>query len=556
MKRKEIKDVFCCADLFSLSSLKDAKLLAGEKGLMKPVSRVNVMEVPDVINWVRRDEFLITTGYSYRDNPKAFVDLLPQFQSRGVSAIGIKTKRFIETVPAELIECANKMDFPLIELPPSTTFSDVVKDIMENVLSREFRNLSILQNRIQSFTTELIEGKGVRELLVKMERTVDNPIVLLDSNRQPIFLTQAFEELNEQLNQVDWASYWDDLMAGTFILKAGGLEMKSYPTRVPVDSMLVLFEYKHVCNPVDILTVSRISELIGLEIINENARKALAAKYIDQFLQDWLTGRFGSISNISAQAKICGIQLSCTDGFRAIAVKWADSKPTVNNMHDKLHEIRQSVAYSKLNINFTVLNDELIAIYERNEEMFEDKTDQFVFKKLRIIISQVFGEKDFSLCVGKVVHKLDLMQDSYSQAKLIHKVSIMCGIDGKIITYDQLGVFSLLYLLPKCAELNEYKDRYLLSLKAYDSTHHTFLVQTLSEYYKRKCSVKDTAKALFTHYNTVVYRLERIHSILKMDISDPEVQLQIKLAYKLEQMYEDGNQNSEKKGGEITKLVI
>jgi purine catabolism regulator len=49
-------------------------------------------------------------------------------------------------------------------------------------------------------------------------------------------------------------------------------------------------------------------------------------------------------------------------------------------------------------------------------------------------------------------------------------------------------------------------------------------------------NMKQTAERLFAHYNTVIYRLERVKGILTMDLENPEIQLQLQLALKLHQM--------------------
>lgn len=42
-----------CSDILLIPDLKEAALLAGAGGLGRYINRVNVMEVPDVIDWVR-----------------------------------------------------------------------------------------------------------------------------------------------------------------------------------------------------------------------------------------------------------------------------------------------------------------------------------------------------------------------------------------------------------------------------------------------------------------------------------------------------------------------
>ena len=53
-------------EALTLPSLAGSTLLAGADGLEQTVLRVNVIEVPDILPWVKPNELLITTGFPLR----------------------------------------------------------------------------------------------------------------------------------------------------------------------------------------------------------------------------------------------------------------------------------------------------------------------------------------------------------------------------------------------------------------------------------------------------------------------------------------------------------
>jgi len=70
-------------ELITLPSLAGSTLVAGAGGLDRIVSRVNVIEVPDILPWVKSNELLLTTGFPIRFadsgqpfHPRALVDLI------------------------------------------------------------------------------------------------------------------------------------------------------------------------------------------------------------------------------------------------------------------------------------------------------------------------------------------------------------------------------------------------------------------------------------------------------------------------------------------------
>ena len=50
-------------EVLGTAVLRGSRVLAGTKGLDRPVQRLNVMEVPDSLEWVKPHELLLTTGY-------------------------------------------------------------------------------------------------------------------------------------------------------------------------------------------------------------------------------------------------------------------------------------------------------------------------------------------------------------------------------------------------------------------------------------------------------------------------------------------------------------
>lgn len=108
-----------------------------------------------------------------------------------------------------------------------------------------------------------------------------------------------------------------------------------------------------------------------------------------------------------------------------------------------------------------------------------------------------------------------------------------CGICSDYVTYDDLGIYSILSLLPDNDNVSGFQKRFLSNLINYDKEHNTKLVETLRLYYKYNCNAKLTAKETFTHYNTILYRLDRIKEILELDIDESETKLQLQIALKL-----------------------
>ena len=74
----------------------------------------------------------------------------------------------------------------------------------------------------------------------------------------------------------------------------------------------------------------------------------------------------------------------------------------------------------------------------------------------------------------------------------------------------------------------------LTRLKRYDERHGTDFYNTLYQYLLAERNVVATAKALFIHRNSMIYRLQRIQQLLDVDLDDPNVRLYLLLSYQIE----------------------
>ena len=87
-------------DVLTLTVLQPSYVVAGERGLDRVVTGVNVMEVPDIEAYVKRGELLLTTAYPVRDRPERLVELVPELHRRGLAALAIKPLRYLIVYPA------------------------------------------------------------------------------------------------------------------------------------------------------------------------------------------------------------------------------------------------------------------------------------------------------------------------------------------------------------------------------------------------------------------------------------------------------------------------
>jgi purine catabolism regulator len=96
--------------------------------------------------------------------------------------------------------------------------------------------------------------------------------------------------------------------------------------------------------------------------------------------------------------------------------------------------------------------------------------------------------------------------------------------------FEDLGVERLLLRLRDGSDLAEYVELELGPLLAHDASHGVPLIPTLRAYFDASGNKSLAAKALHIERKSLYYRLERIRSLLRHDLDQPEVSARLFLA--------------------------
>lgn len=125
------------AEILASDLLKDARLIAGKKGLYRSVSSVTVGEVPDIADWLKGGEVVLSTLYAVSEDSSAQLEFVRKIIDKQAAALLIKPGRFIKKPEKALIKEAEETDFPLIEVPNDVRWTDIIRDIYDRMIKTE-----------------------------------------------------------------------------------------------------------------------------------------------------------------------------------------------------------------------------------------------------------------------------------------------------------------------------------------------------------------------------------------------------------------------------------
>ncbi|MGE7877620.1 PucR family transcriptional regulator [Peribacillus muralis] len=208
-----------------LPALNQVEVIGGKQGLARVINSVSIMDHPD-ISWIKRGELLLTTGYVFKDDSDAQINLVRELSKRGSAGLAIKIKRFLSTIPPEMVEEANKYKLPLLEIPYEMPLSDLLFSFTHELVNRE----KVKNDGKGSFEIfhSLLSGESSSSSFPQLQEIGFNhrPYILLLINIETKEEGDSFFSIGrmlEKLNQTDKVDfkYWNIDFNGHLIILQG-----------------------------------------------------------------------------------------------------------------------------------------------------------------------------------------------------------------------------------------------------------------------------------------------------------------------------------------------
>ena len=128
---------------------------------------------------------------------------------------------------------------------------------------------------------------------------------------------------------------------------------------------------------------------------------------------------------------------------------------------------------------------------------------------------------------GNRVRNLQDIAKSYQEAKMALEVGRIFYADKEIISYSKLGIGRLIYQLPM--SLCEMFIQEVFGGGIPDIFNEETLT-TIQKFFENNLNISETARQLYVHRNTLVYRLERLEKIIGLDIRKFDDAMTFKIA--------------------------
>ena len=137
------------------------------------------------------------------------------------------------------------------------------------------------------------------------------------------------------------------------------------------------------------------------------------------------------------------------------------------------------------------------------------------------------GESTVVVGIGTVATHLRDLAKSYKEAQMAIEVGKVFDTEKYIISYENLGIGRLIYQLP--TTLCEMFLQEVFKKNPIDALDKETLF-TINKFFENNLILSETARKLFVHRNTLVYRLEKIKKLTGLDLREFDDAITFKVA--------------------------
>lgn len=129
---------------------------------------------------------------------------------------------------------------------------------------------------------------------------------------------------------------------------------------------------------------------------------------------------------------------------------------------------------------------------------------------------------------GNIVEQIPQIAESYQEAKLALEVGRVFYAEYDTISYGKLGIGRLIYQLPMSL-----CNMFIIEVfgdKVPEILEDEEAMSTINKFFENNLNISETARQLYVHRNTLVYRLERIEKAIGLDIRTFEDAMTFRIA--------------------------
>ena len=507
------------------------KLLCGEKGLDLEVKGIRIIEIEDMERYLTGGEILITSFQVYlscndREVEQHFEDLVKS----DISGFIVKKRKEYDPTGRRLSlleKHCKKYEIPLVEIPGDFYYWGIIRYVIMQVFDKATARLKYFKITHDNFNAFILNNNGscntASNIIKFLSVMIENPVVLYYGNLNCMVSTNSDNSkliLSDEIqpykpNIITKFQYMKQMKGSCvqYVVKFAILsEVEIYITITEENRELTELDYMAIENAIINLQYGFLSEF---------AQDEVKKKYQRDIVHNILNGLLSSKEMTEAASQL-GMKES--DTYRVVDFHTIKKNVQRKYTKEQLQEVGVIVGELMYLLPDALIYrnmDQIVMIQQVDSNQTELEYQKEMEEVEDVIQRSILYRKkdtDFQIGIGKSVEGYQRLKESYYEAsQAIKYIEIIRQVTGdknkSVVHYSNLGFFQIFGKVDDMTELERCIPETLKKLYLYDDEHKGELITTLQMYLRNNQSIKKTAGAMFVHYRTISYRIEKIKQI-------------------------------------------
>jgi PucR family transcriptional regulator, purine catabolism regulatory protein len=494
------------------------KLVGGRSGQRKTVRWVHVSELEDPTPWLKGGELLLTTGMGLGKTPARQRAYLERLAEANLSGLGLGTGFSFTKVPKAVLEAADRLGFPVFEVPYPVPFIAITETIFSRLGAEQF---DVLQRSLEAqtaLTRAVLEGEGVEGIASELAEAIGGWAVVLDLHGLPIASSpgaartrapRLWEELQDSRPEGPGYSV-------SLVDRGDHVSVQPVGARGRVEAFLGVGK-RDALGQFDRIVASHALSLLAIELDKSRAVADAERRLRGDFL-DALVG--GRLSQREVGRGLRKFGLSPGDKVAVVAL---ESDAPVEDLNWAAEDV-----LSRRDGGFlTAPRDDGVFVLMRPD----GGEDLSMFRKE---LAERLGN-EVRAGAGSAV---DPVEAGRSLREAGYALQV-CRVEGRSLAdFESLGTYRLLLTLQEPDALRAFADSVLEPMDRYDTEHGGELLPSLRAFLDHNAKWEAAAADLFVHRHTLRYRMRKVEELTGRDISAPHDRMEFWLALRARELLE------------------
>ncbi|MGE7632248.1 helix-turn-helix domain-containing protein [Bacillus paramycoides] len=496
----------------------------------------------------RPQKMMIEDKYALKEH-------FPFFETIGGEQITVPL--LIDMKPIGVLHVENKREgfFTKDDLKALEMLANHLATILDNARlyngeKEHKQRLHLLLDYQQALLKETVADNNFEGITTMLGSLFQDSVIIFDRFIQPISNNSEEDEITEQIAELAREERSKQRITDTFyitdpkhigycfsfwIINGGGNLLGYLAVRRQVGEIDIF----------DQLTVDLARNICSIQFIKQKLVLDTKEQMKDSFISKLLTEKIEDRDNILQYANLYQWDLFKKHRLAILSISLDEKELRKGNLLEQ--QAKKSLVWDLIKSRLPELGTGILAASHNDEQLLvvpienQKNSPKKFWELLYHSIQKWIGSSPISCSVligiGGVTQQLEDYYISYQQA--IQALNILDSRFRKqgFALFEDLGSYAILHHLNHSSAVDLFINKQIGPLLKYSEGKNIDLYNTLHVFLQNNGNVKSAAEELYIHRSSLLYRLEKIESLISVDLNHAEERFNLMMALKLYDMY-------------------